>query len=161
MELPGLILVGLAIAAGIIGTIIQLYPGLPIILIAIGVWAGFTGTATAWLIFAAVAAVVVLAYVLSFLLPARMMRDEGTPWSALTAGIILAFIGFFVIPVIGMPIGFVVGVYLAELVRLKNPAAAWRQTMIALKGVLLSVIIELAAGAICAGLWVLGLILTS
>lgn len=160
MELPGLILVGLAIVVGIIGTIIQLYPGLPIILIAIGVWAGFTGGATAWGIFAAAALVIVVAYVLSFVLPARYMRDEGAPWSALTAGIILAFIGFFVIPVIGMPIGFVLGVYTAELIRLKDSAAAWRQTVTAFKGVLLSVLIELIAGALSAGLWVLGLVLT-
>lgn len=160
MELPGLILVGLAIVVGIIGTIIQLYPGLPIILIAIGVWAGFTGGATAWGIFAAAALVIVVAYVLSFVLPARYMRDEGAPWSALTAGIILAFIGFFVIPVIGMPIGFVLGVYTAELIRLRDSAAAWRQTITAFKGVLLSVLIELIAGALSAGLWVLGLVLT-
>ncbi len=160
MELPGLILVGLAIVVGIIGTIIQLYPGLPIILIAIGVWAGFTGGATAWGIFAAAALVIVVAYVLSFVLPARYMRDEGAPWSALTVGIILAFIGFFVIPVIGMPIGFVLGVYMAELIRLRDSAAAWRQTVTAFKGVLLSVLIELIAGALSAGLWVLGLVLT-
>lgn len=160
MELPGLILVGLAIVVGIIGTIIQLYPGLPIILIAIGVWAGFTGGATAWGIFAAAALVIVVAYVLSFVLPARYMRDEGAPWSALTVGIILAFIGFFVIPVIGMPIGFVLGVYTAELIRLRDSAAAWRQTVTAFKGVLLSVLIELIAGALSAGLWVLGLVLT-
>ena len=160
MELPGLILVGLAIAIGIIGTIIQLYPGLPIILIAIGIWAWAVGTATAWWIFAAVATVIILSYILSFVLPAKLMRDEGAPWSALTAGILLAFIGFFVIPVVGMPIGFVVGVYTAEWVRLKDNAGAWRQTKSALKGVLLSILIELIAGTLSAGLWVLGLFLT-
>lgn len=160
VELPGLILVGLAIVIGLVGTIIQLYPGLPIILIAIGVWAGFTGTATAWWIFVAAAAVVIIAYVLSFVLPARYMRDEGTPWSALSIGIIFAFIGFFVLPVVGMPIGFVVGVFVSEWVRLRNPSRAWHQTVTALKGVLLSVLIELIAGALSAGLWVLGLFLT-
>ena len=160
VELPGLILVGLGIVIGLVGTIIQLYPGLPIVVISIGLWAGFTGTAAAWWIFAAVVAVVVAAYVLGFILPARLMRDEGTPWSALSIGIILAFIGFFVIPVIGMPIGFVVGVFVSELVRLKDSRRAWRQTVVALKGVLLSVLIELVAGAVSAGLWVLGLIVT-
>lgn len=160
VELPGLILIGLLIAVGLVGTIIQLYPGLPIIVLAIGIWAGFTGTAAAWWIFAAAAAVVVTAYVLSFVLPAKFMRDEGTPWSALSIGIILAFIGFFVIPVIGMPIGFVVGVFASEWVRLKDSKRAWRQTVTALKGVLLSVLIELIAGALSTGLWVLGLFIT-
>lgn len=160
MDIAGLILVGLAIAIGLIGTVIQLYPGLPIILIAIGVWAGFVGTAAAWWIFAGAAAIIVIAYILSFVLPARFMRGEGTPWSTLTAGIILAFIGFFVIPIIGMPIGFVVGVYLAELARLRDPHTAWRQTVTAFKGVLLSVLIELIAGTLSAGLWVIGLFVT-
>lgn len=160
MELPGLILVGLAIVAGLVGTVIQLYPGLPIILIAIGLWAGFTGTATAWWLFAASAVVVVAAYVLSFVLPARYMRGEGTPWSALTIGIVFAFVGFFAIPVVGMPIGFVLGVFVAEWVRLGDSTRAWRQTVTALKGVLLSAIIELIAGSLSAGLWVVGLFLT-
>ena len=160
MELPGLILVGLAIVIGIIGTIIQLYPGLPIILIAIGVWASVVGTATSWWIFAGVAAIIVLSYVLGFLLPAKLMRNEGTPWSSMTAGIILAFIGFFVIPVVGMPIGFIIGVYGAEYLRLKDNGKAWSQTKSALKGVLLSILIELIAGALSAGLWVVGLVIT-
>ena len=160
MDVAGLILVGLAIAIGLIGTIIQLYPGLPIILIAVGIWAAFTATAAAWWIFAAVALLIVLAYVLSFVIPAKVMRNEGTPWSAMTVGIILAFIGFFVIPVIGMPIGFVVGVYAAEWYRLRSTERAWAQTTSALKGVLLSILIELIAGSLSAGLWILGLFIT-
>lgn len=160
MDVAGLILVGLAIAIGLIGTIIQLYPGLPIILIAVGIWATFTATAAAWWIFAAVALLIVLAYVLSFVIPAKVMRNEGTPWSAMTVGIILAFIGFFVIPVIGMPIGFVVGVYAAEWYRLRSTERAWAQTKSALKGVLLSILIELIAGSLSAGLWILGLFIT-
>ena len=160
VELPGLILVGLGIAIGLVGTIIQLYPGLPIILLMIGVWAGFTGMATAWWIFAATAVVVIAAYALSIILPARYMRDEGAPWSALGVGLILAFIGFFVLPVIGMPIGFVIGVFVSEWVRLRDANRAWRQTVTAFKGVLLSVLIELIAGTISTGLWILGLFIT-
>ena len=43
-------------------------------------------------------------------------------------GALLAFVGFFVVPVVGMLLGFVLGVYLAERGRL-GPAQAWPSTV--------------------------------
>ena len=45
------------------------------------------------------------------------------------AGALLGIVGFFVIPVVGLVIGFVVGVYLAEWYRLRDVARAWRATI--------------------------------
>jgi hypothetical protein len=68
-------------------------------------------------------------------------------------------VGFFVIPVIGLFIGFVLGVYLAEYRRL-GATAAWPSTTHALKAVGLSILIELAAGVVATFIWIAGVVVT-
>ncbi len=67
--------------------------------------------------------------------------------------------GFFVIPVIGLFIGFVLGVYLAEHRRV-GASAAWPSTQQALKAVGVSILIELAAGIVAALVWFVGVLAT-
>ena len=47
--------------------------------------------------------------------PMKRMRAADVGTKTLLAGAVLGIIGFFVIPVVGLVIGFVLGVYLAEL----------------------------------------------
>jgi uncharacterized protein len=65
----------------------------------------------------------------------------------------MAVIGFLLIPVVGFFIGFPLGVYLEELRRLREHAAAWRSTWEALRAMGLSIVIELAATVLAAGAW--------
>ena len=51
------------------------------------------------------------------------------------------WIGFFVVPVVGLPIGFVLGIYLAELQRVGR-AQAWPATRHALTAVGLALLID-------------------
>ena len=74
------------------------------------------------------------------------------PWTSLTLGALLGIVGFFVIPVIGLPIGFVLGVYLTELARLGS-AQAWTSTRHALAAVGLSMLIEFISSLIAAAIW--------
>ncbi len=71
----------------------------------------------------------------------------------------LGVAGFFVIPVIGLVVGFVLGVYLAELNRV-GTTLAWPATKHALKAVGLSILIELVATLFAAATWVAGVVLT-
>jgi hypothetical protein len=54
----------------------------------------------------------------------------------------------------------VLGIYLVEHSRSRDAAAAWAATKTALRAVLLSVGIELAAGLAIAATWVVGVLLS-
>jgi len=77
----------------------------------------------------------------------------GFPSEASPAARCSVSFGFFVVPVVGLILGFVLGVYTAERVRLGSHATAWPSTMHALKAVGLSILIELAAGLLLAAAW--------
>jgi len=74
--------------------------------------------------------------------------------------VVLAVVGFVVIPVVGAFVGFVLGVYLAECVRLRSHRHAWPTTTHALRAIGVSFGIELGTGLLVAGTWVTGVLLT-
>nr|BFE69415.1 hypothetical protein GCM10020092_027160 [Actinoplanes digitatis] len=69
----------------------------------------------------------------------------------------LGIVGFFVVPVVGLVLGFVLGLWLAERVRL-GPGQAWPSSRQALAAVGLSLLVEFAAALGIAVIWVFGLV---
>ena len=128
------VLVALAIAIGVVGVVVPLLPGSLLVLGAILVWTIYEGGGTAWAVFAVAAIVIGLGVVVKYAVPGRRLKDVGIPGSTMALGAVLGVVGFFVIPVVGLPLGFVLGVYLAELNRV-GASAAWPATVHALKAV--------------------------
>jgi uncharacterized protein len=64
----------------------------------------------------------------------------------------------FVVPVVGLLLGFVLGVWLVEAVRHGDARRAWPSTRAALLGAGLSVLIELTAAMLVLGTFVVGLL---
>jgi uncharacterized protein len=152
------VLVGLAILVGLVGIVVPVLPGSILILGAVLVWAAEARTTTGWLVFAAVTTLLVVGGIVKYAVPGRRLKAVGVPNRSLVAGGLLGIVGFFVIPVVGLVVGFVAGVYLAELHRLGRDGA-WPSTRSALGAVGLSILIELAAGLLAAVTWLFGAVL--
>ncbi|MDQ4094918.1 MAG: DUF456 domain-containing protein, partial [Actinomycetota bacterium] len=109
------LLVGVVMAVGLAGIIVPFVPGLPLIwgaALAYGLVEGF-GTP------GIVAMIVVTAFLIAgmtakIVVPQRRASAGGAPRSTLLAGGALGVIGFFVIPLVGLPVGAAAGVLLAE-----------------------------------------------
>jgi len=153
------VLVALGILVGLVGILVPVLPGSDLVLAAVLVWALDVGSGTAWATFAVAAAVLVVGTVLKYAVPGRHLKTAGIPASTQWTGIAVGVVGFFLIPVIGLFIGFVLGVYLAEHGRVGG-AAAWPSTKQALRAVGVSILIELAAGMVAALVWVAGVVAT-
>ena len=160
MSTGGIVLVALAIAIGIIGIVVPLLPGTLLVFAAIAVWAVVEGNVTAWVTLGVVAVLLGAAALIKYTWPVRRMREADVRTLSLVTGGVLGVIGFFVIPVIGLVIGFVLGVYLAELSKRGDQRVAWTSTKHALKGVALSVGVEMAGALLATVAWVAGVYLT-
>lgn len=106
-----------------------------------------------------VVALYALGVTLQFLVPGRRMKREGVGGLTLALGVVGGIIGFFVIPVVGLPVGFVVGIFAAEYLRFHDLDRAWAATKSALRGVLHSMGIELATAMLIAITWAGGVLL--
>lgn len=160
MSTGGLILVALAIAVGLAGILFPLLPGTLLILAAIAVWAFMEKTTAAWVVLGVATVVLGAGILVKYLWPARRMRAADVGGWTLAAGALCGIVGFFVIPVAGLVVGFVLGVYVAELARRRDQRRAWASTVHAVKGVALSVGVEFAAALLATMAWVIGLVLT-
>ncbi|MCC3327446.1 DUF456 domain-containing protein [Nocardia abscessus] len=150
------LLAGLVILVGLVGVVVPILPGVILIFGAIAVWVFLTGGATAWTVFAISTLLLVLSGVVKYTWPGRRMKDAGVSNRAVFLGAVLGVVGFFVIPVVGLFVGFVLGVYLSELQRLRVNRQAWQATVHALKGVGLSIMIELFGALLAVAVWVAG-----
>lgn len=160
MSIGGLVFVAVAIAIGLVGILVPFLPGTLLVWAAIAVWAFLEQTTTAWVVFGVATAVIGVSLLVKYLWPVKRMRAADVSGWVLAAGAVAGVIGFFVIPVVGLLVGFVAGVYLAELVHRRDQRRAWASTVHAVKGAALSVGVELAGGLIATVAWVVGVVLT-
>ena len=160
MTTGGLILVAVAIAVGLVGVLVPFLPGTLLVYAAIAVWAIVEQNTVGWVVLGVVTAVLGASLLVKYLWPVKRMRAADISPATLAAGAVAGVIGFFVIPVLGLLVGFVLGVYLAELVHRRDQRRAWASTVHAVKGVALSVGVELAGGLLATAAWVVGVVLT-
>jgi len=154
VSVGGELLVGLVIVVGLLGIILPVLPGTLLIFGAIAVWAVLTGGATAWTVLAVATAALVVTGVVKYTWPGKRLQQVGVPNRSLVIGGLLGIVGFFVVPVVGLAIGFLLGTYLSEAQRQRTHRDAWTSTVHATKAVGLSILVELLGGLIAAGLGV-------
>lgn len=133
---------------GLLGILIPVLPGSSLVALGILIWAIFTG-GSAWWVFAACLAVMVAAWGVKYLVGGRTMAKAGVGKWSLVVGGLAGIVGFFVIPVVGLLIGFIGGTFVAEAIRLQDVRAGWQAALAATKAAGLLILIELA-GALCA-----------
>jgi hypothetical protein len=146
------------VAVGLVGVVLPALPGLLLVVGGIGLWAVPRNDAVGWTVLAVAVAIVALGTVAKYLLPGARLRAAGVPGRTLLAGGVLGIVGFFAVPLVGLVLGFVLGVYLAELSRLGR-ARAWPSARAALAAVGWGILIELGAGLLAATVWIGALVL--
>jgi hypothetical protein len=117
------------------------------------------GQPAGWVVLAVVVVCSALGMFLQYAVPGRRLKAVGVPTSTLLIGALVGVVGFFVVPVLGLPLGFVVGVFLAESQRLGTTAARG-STWHAVKAVALSLAIEMSFALVSVTTLVIGAVTT-
>ena len=151
---------GLVIAIGLIAIVVPVLPGVLLVYTAILVWAVIEHTVAGWVTLAVVTAALGATTAVKYVWPVRRLRRAEVPSRSVIAGAALGIVGFFVVPVLGLVLGFVLGVYLAELLRCGDQRRAFGSTLHAVKGAALSMGVELAGGLGAAAIWLGAVVLT-
>jgi uncharacterized protein YqgC (DUF456 family) len=147
--------VGLVMGLGLVGTVLPFFPGLPLIWGAALVFGINVGWDTSGVIAMSVITVLMLAGIAAkVVLPARSAAETGAPRSTLVLGALFGVVGFFVVPVVGLPLGAVVGILVAEFRRTRDWDRAWRSTRSAIVGFGMGALLEIAAGLAMIVAWV-------
>ena len=149
------VLVALVMAVGVAGTVVPLVPGLGLVVAAAAGYGLAEGFGDVGLLAMVVIVVLALAGTAAgVVLPSRAAGHTGASRASLLAGAVGAVIGFFAVPVVGLPLGGAAGIYLAERLRSGDGATAWRSTRATLKGFGLGALAQLAAALAIVLTWV-------
>lgn len=154
MDAVGIALIALAMCIGVLGTLLPILPGIPVAwgaALVYGLIEGFD--AVGWIAFAIITLLAVAGLAAGAILPARRVSALGAPRSTLFMGLLLGVTGFFVLPVIGLPIGAAAGIFLAEQRRLGDRRAAWTTTKNLLVGFGLGALAQFGAGLAMIIVW--------
>lgn len=152
--LPLVLLVSLVMAVGVVGTVVPFVPGLGLVAAAA---VGY-GLAEGFDTLGVVATIVIVAIGLAgtavgVLVPGRAAGRTGAPRRSLVLGALGAVVGFFVVPVVGLPLGGAAGIYVGERLRSGERALAWRTTRATLVAFGLASLLQLLAGVAMVLTW--------
>ena len=157
----GDLLVAVVLLLAALGCVIPILPGGLLALAAVAVWAFVERGAVAWVTLLVVVVLIGAGQIVKYAWPGRRLARSDVHNVSLLVGTILGIVGFFVIPVVGLLVGFVGGVYLAELARTREAQVAWRGTVEALKATGLSILVELASVLLASAVWLAGVLITA
>ncbi|MEA3501760.1 MAG: DUF456 domain-containing protein [Actinomycetota bacterium] len=150
------VLVAVVMVIGVAGTVLPILPGLWVIwaaAVAYGILAGF-GTG-GWVAMALITILAIAGTASALYLPQRSAASVGVPWWGQLIALGFAVAGFFIVPVVGAPLGFVLGILLATVVRERHLAGALNATWATLKSMLLASGVQFAIGLMMMAIWVM------
>ena len=150
------VLVAVVMVIGVAGTLLPILPGIWLIWAAAVVYGLFEGFGIGgWIAMVVITALAVAGTVSAFYLPQRSATLVGVPWWGQVIALGFAVAGFFLVPVVGAPLGFATGILVTTTVRERHFSGALDATWVILKSMLLVSGIQLAAGLAMMAVWVL------
>lgn len=152
------IICALAILVGVVGVIVPVLPGSLLIGVSLLVWALVVAEPVGWVVFGVGVVFVAAGMLSSAVLTGRAMKRREIPNRSVLAGLVLAVVGFFVIPFVGLLVGFAVGLFLSEFQRQKAFKSAISSSLAALKAVGLGMLAEFGFAGLAAGTWGTGVL---
>lgn len=147
------VLVLLVMVVGTVGIVVPVLPGLIVVWGATLVWAFERQDGPGWLVLGLATVLYAVGLVAKYVLPGRRMKTAGVDGAIVAVALAVAVVGFFVVPVVGAPLGFVLAVYVLERVKHREHAAAWRATTHAIRAVMLNIGIELGTAFAIIATW--------
>ncbi len=134
-------------ALGLLGIVLPVLPGSITIALGLLVWGAWGGSSWGWIAAGFGCGFVLIGMTASWLLTRRRLKDRSIPRWPILIGLLGGLVGMLLLPGFGLVIGFVVGLFIAEWVRVRDPAEALGSSWIALKAIGVGMVIEL----LCAG----------
>ncbi len=145
---------------GLLGLIVPVFPGLTVMWLGTLVYALIEAAAGHmkgwdWFLFALITLLMIVGNIVDNIIIARKMRDKYVPWSSILLAFLAGIVAsIFLTPLIGL-LAAPLGLFLAELARLKDRQAAIESTKAYLVGWGWAFAARFIIGLMITGLWML------
>lgn len=141
-------------AVGVMGIVVPVLPGSLSIGAGFLVWALWGGSQWGWVGFAAGVTLLAIGMSAQYLITGRRLKQREIPNRSIIIGLVCGLVGMFIIPVLGLVIGFALGLLAGEYTRVRVLSEALSTSWAALKSLGLGLLVELACGVMATTLLV-------
>jgi uncharacterized protein len=152
------VVAGLLLVVAAVGTVYPVLPGSLLAIVTLIAWAWVLGSAASWTAAAIGVVVAVIGWSASAVLTGRTLKQQQIPKRSVAVAVVCAVAGMFLMPVIGLFVGFGVGLLASELVRHRDLRAALDSSVQTLKATGLGILVEFAMVCLAASVWTIGVI---
>lgn len=130
---------------GLAGIVFPVLPGSIMVGVGALVWAIWGASGWGWVAFAVAAVLLIAGGLSSWFLTGKSLQKNEVPKWPVAAGFVLGIVGMFVLPGFGLPIGFAVGLLLAEWYRMRDLGKALKTSWETIKALGLGIVVEFGA----------------
>jgi uncharacterized protein YqgC (DUF456 family) len=156
IEIAVTVLAGILLIVAAVGTVYPVLPGSILAIVTLLVWAWVMGSPFAWVAAAVGVILAAVGWSASAVLTGRTLKKRQVPKRSIAVAMVCAVIGMFLIPVVGLFVGFAVGLLVSEYVRHRDVRAALASSLDALKATGIGILVEFTMVCLAASVWVAG-----
>ncbi|MGJ9403739.1 DUF456 domain-containing protein [Arthrobacter sp. KK5.5] len=150
------VVAGLLLAVAAVGTVYPILPGSWLAIAALLAWGWILGSAASWTTAVIGMVIAGVGWAASAVLTGRNLQRQRIPRQSIAVALVCAVVGMFAIPVVGLFVGFGLGLLLSEFARRRHFGEALRASGSALKATGIGILVEFGCAALAASVWTIG-----
>ncbi len=158
VDIVATVAAGILLAVAVFGTVFPVLPGSPVALVTLIAWGWVLGSTASWVAAGIGALFALIGWSASALLTGRKLKKERIPKRSILVAVVAGIVGMFVIPVVGLFVGFAGGLFLSEYARGGDLQSATRSSVEALKAMGMGMLVEFFMVALAGSVWTIGVI---
>jgi uncharacterized protein YqgC (DUF456 family) len=152
------VVAGLLLVVSVVGTVYPVLPGSLLTILTLLGWAWILGSPATWVCAGVGMALAAVGWSASAVLTGRSMKRQQIPRGTILVAVAAGIAGMFLIPVVGLFVGFGIGLLLAEYARRRDLASALRASAATLKSTGIGILVEFGCAALAGSVWTIGVI---
>jgi uncharacterized protein len=152
------IVAGLVLAVAAIGTVYPVLPGSVLAIITLLAWAWAIGSSAAWLAAMIGSCIATVGLAASAVLTGRKLKQQQIPKRSIVVAMLSAVVGTFLIPVVGLFVGFGAGLLVSEYARRQDFRSSLKSSVETLKAMGIGVLVEFCMVCLAGSVWTIGVI---
>jgi len=158
-EIIATLITAVLLVVGCLGIIVPVLPGSILVVVGLLVWALAVQAVEGWTVLAVGSVLALTGMAASAVLTGARLKRRHIPNRSLLYAAAGAVVGLFVIPVVGLFVGFFVGLLLSETARQRDLRTALDSSWAALKAAGLGIVVEFGCVLLASSIWVIGMIM--
>jgi uncharacterized protein YqgC (DUF456 family) len=157
-EIFATVVAGILLVVAAVGVVYPVLPGSAIAIATLLVWALVVGSWAAWATAIVGSLLCAVGWSASAVLTGRRLKQLEVPGWSIAVAFVAGIAGLFLIPVVGIFVGFAVGLLVSESIRHRDVGRAVHYSIETLKAMGMGVLVELGMLCVAVAVWSAGVL---